>query len=149
MNLVYMSTGALTFFWSRKQSDYLECSPKWYRCVPIYTYLCECVIFAIYWALKWETSSELNAFYILSNIWELWLWLNQFVQPYVSDLTCPYPVPLRVGNCQAFIDPHASKNICTLALVHLKPRKTPKGHESHRWIPMGKAFHLGHPTLEP
>lgn len=57
---------------SRRQSDYLECSPKWYRCVPIYTwvYRCECVIFDTYWALKWETSSELNAFYILSNVWE-------------------------------------------------------------------------------
>lgn len=36
----------------------------------------------------------------------------------------PYPIPLTVWveSYQAFIDPHASKNICTLAVVHSKPR---------------------------
>lgn len=29
MNLTSLGPGALTFFWSRKQSDYLDCSPKW------------------------------------------------------------------------------------------------------------------------
>lgn len=91
-----------------------------------------------------------NAFYMLSNVWEVVkVWLNQFVQLYFSALTLYYSQS-GWGTARLLLTLMPQKNICTLALISLKPQATLEGRESHRWMnTYGQGLPPGRPNPGP